>query len=57
MGVRKWVVLTTDEERWLKLVLMHQASLREFQQEFKFGLEKISDGINTEVSLWGYKYR
>ena len=31
--------LTTEEELRKKLVLMHQASLCEFQREFKFGME------------------
>ena len=31
--------LTTDEELRQKLVLMHQASPREFQRELKFGME------------------
>ena len=39
LGNSKWVGLTTDEELRQKLVLMHQVSLREFQREFKFGIE------------------
>ena len=34
--------------------LFHQASLCEFQIEFKFWMEdKKSGGRNTEVALWG----
>ena len=39
MGGSKWVGLMTNDERPQKLVLMHQASLREFQGLFKFGME------------------
>ena len=40
--------MTTDEELWQKLVLMHQPSLCEFQREFKFGMED---------KKWRYKYK
>ena len=40
MGGRKWVGLTTNEERQQKLVLMHQASLLDFQQDYKFKTEE-----------------
>ena len=36
---------------------MHQASLCEFQREFKFGMEDKIGGINIEDALSGYKYR
>ena len=39
--------VTTNKECLKKLVLMHQASLCEFQSEFKFRMEDI---------LWWYKY-
>ena len=39
MGVNEWVGLTNDKDKCQKLVLMHEASLCEFQREFKFGLE------------------
>ena len=39
MFVSGWVGLVIDEDRWQKLVLMQQASLCEFQREFKFGIE------------------
>ena len=48
MGDNFEVRLTTYEDLRQKFVLMHQASLREFQREFKFGME------NKE---WQQKYR
>ena len=39
MGGDCKVGLTADKELRNKLVLMHQASLREFQREFIFGME------------------
>ena len=57
MGGSKYVALTTDKERQQKLVWMHQAYLRGFQKELKFGIEDKSSSRNTEVSLWGYKNR
>ena len=35
----KWLGLATNKGRRKKLVLMHQASLCEFQQGCKFGIE------------------
>ena len=43
-GVR----LKTNKERRQKLVLINQASLREFHREFKFGMEG---------KKWRYKHR
>ena len=31
MGGSEWVELTTDKERWQKLMLIHQGALSEFQ--------------------------
>ena len=54
MGDGRGVGLTNDKERRHKLVLMHQASLSEFQRELKFGMEdKKCQNINTKVSMWG----
>ena len=39
MGDDRRVGLTNDKERRQKLVFMHQASLREFQGEIKFGMD------------------
>ena len=39
MGGGRRVGLTNDKERQHKLVLMHQASMREFQREIKFGMD------------------
>ena len=47
MGRIKLVGLMTDEERWQKFVLMHKASLCEFQRELKFGMED---------KKWRFKY-
>ena len=39
MGGGREVGLTNDKERRQKLVMMHQASLSEFQRELRFGME------------------
>ena len=39
MGGGHGVGLTNDNERRKKLVMMHQASLSEFQREPRFGME------------------
>ena len=39
-GGRCGVGVMTDKERQKKWVLIHQASLCEFQREFKFGMEE-----------------
>ena len=36
-----------------KIVFFSQASLCEFQGEFKVGMEDKSGGTNTEVAFWG----
>ena len=38
-GSKYEVGLTTDKDIQNKLVLMHQASIHEFEGEFKFGME------------------
>ena len=48
MGGDCKVGLTTDAKRWKKWAPFNQASMCEFQREFKFG---------TEDKKWLYKYR
>ena len=38
-----------DEERRKKLVMIHQASLREFQREFKFGIWDVRQKAVVEI--------
>ena len=45
--------LTSDEEIRKELLLMHQASLHEFQREFKFGMEDIKVAVEIQNSLCG----
>ena len=40
MGGSEWLGLMTNKEHRQKLVIMHQASLCEFQREFEFGMEE-----------------